>query len=129
MVRFHYIFLFGLLLVLTSCSILKPDPNRCSHCNGFGTIPVPCSWCHSTGDCPHCEYGYVACPFCKGHPGMQYEKNSKKWVACTVCKGKGRNYRDCPFCFNGRCSHCNEKRQKCTFCDGSGKRNLYNSYY
>lgn len=85
-------------MLISSCSIFRTDSTACLECQGMGRIHKPCAWCNSTGICLTCKgTGFIKCPYCMN--GGKYIDN--KWQICTVCQGKGDQWRSCFFVVTG----------------------------
>ena len=130
MVVYKYLPLLCVMLI-SSCSIFRIDPDACLKCHGSGRIHKPCASCNSTGRCRRCNgTGFIRCPLCIN--GYKYidEKRQK----CSTCQGKGNFWRSCKLCSRGRlygtgkCHECRSEYYICPICDGTGKKTNIDSY-
>ncbi len=127
MVVYKYLALLCAILI-SSCSILRTAPDACLECHGLGRVHKPCTWCNSTGRCHICKgSGYIKCPYCIN--GGKYIDN--KWQRCSVCQGKGNQWKSCYSCGigssfgNGICHGCKSEYVICIYCEGTGKNSKY----
>lgn len=112
-------------ILISSCGKLRTAPDACLECHGSGCVHKPCAWCNSTGICHACKgTGYISCPHCIN--GGQYI--DKKWQKCSVCQGKGSQWKSCYLCGRGSllggtgiCNVCRSEYVKCIYCNGTGK--------